>query len=279
MPLGLSLHIGVNHCNPKHYAGWEKPLEFCEADAESLHTLCQKEGFEAQMLKSAQATRSAVIDGIRAAAEKLNDGDIFLLSYAGHGGQVRDANQDEEDYTDETWCLYDGQLIDDELGALWQEFNPRVRIVVLSDSCHSGTVTRSESQILNALDKETLINYYGDENPSFRYMPRDFAMETYGENMAFYDDLQKAISPKHYDEGPCVLLISGCQDNQLSGEAWGHGLFTAALLDIWNDGEFLGSYQALHTKILSVMPPVQQPAFFVTGVQNDAFVNQTPFSI
>jgi len=43
---------------------------------------------------------------------------------------------------DETWVLYDRQLVDDELYKIWSKFKPGVRILVLSDSCHSGTVPR-----------------------------------------------------------------------------------------------------------------------------------------
>ena len=50
---------------------------------------------------------------------------------------------DEADKQDETWCLYDGQLIDDELYFELSKFAPGVRILVLSDSCHSGTVVRA----------------------------------------------------------------------------------------------------------------------------------------
>ena len=38
--------------------------------------------------------------------------------------------------------LYDRQLIDDELYQLWSAFTAKVRIVMLSDSCHSGTVAK-----------------------------------------------------------------------------------------------------------------------------------------
>lgn len=43
---------------------------------------------------------------------------------------------------DETWVLYDRQLVDDELYKIWSKFKPLVRILVFSDSCHNGTVTR-----------------------------------------------------------------------------------------------------------------------------------------
>ena len=94
------------------------------------------------LLLTKKATRDAVLRTMRAAAKSLAAGDLFFLSYSGHGGQVPDVSGDEDDKQDETWCLYDGQLIDDELYFELGRFAEGVRILVLSDSCHSGTVTR-----------------------------------------------------------------------------------------------------------------------------------------
>ena len=77
---------------------------------------------------------------MRAAGKTLSSGDFFFLTYSGHGGQVPDVTGEEADKQDETWCLYDGQLIDDELYLELSRFAAGVRILVLSDSCHSGTV-------------------------------------------------------------------------------------------------------------------------------------------
>src|SRR5678815_3771458 len=79
---------------------------------------------------------------MRKAAKLLAAGDLYFLSYSGHGGQVPDVTGEEDDKKDETWCLFDGQLIDDELYYELSRFGEGVRILVLSDSCHSGTVTR-----------------------------------------------------------------------------------------------------------------------------------------
>ena len=54
-----------------------------------------------------------------------------------------DTSGEEVDRQDETWCLWDGQLIDDELYLELSRFAAGVRVLVLSDSCHSGTVTRA----------------------------------------------------------------------------------------------------------------------------------------
>jgi hypothetical protein len=144
---GLSLHIGLNSVNPAHYAGWSGILKGCENDARDMEALAKTQGFVSKILLSQQATANAIIQGIEAAAGSLSVGDIFFLTYSGHGGQVPNVgasiDDPEEDNLDETWCLYDRQLLDDELGALWLRFKAGVRIVVLDDSCHSGTILRA----------------------------------------------------------------------------------------------------------------------------------------
>ena len=143
MAIGISLHIGLNSVDATHYQGWEGKLAACEADAKDMAKLAKAQKFKGATLLTKAATSAAVIGGIQDAASKLHTGDIFFLTYSGHGGQVPDTNGDEtEDGFDETWVLYDRELIDDELYALWGSFEVGVRIAVLSDSCHSGSVLR-----------------------------------------------------------------------------------------------------------------------------------------
>jgi hypothetical protein len=59
---------------------------------------------------------------------------------------VPDTNGDEIDGLDEALCPYDlqtggGALIDDEINTLFSARKAGVRLVLISDSCHSGTVT------------------------------------------------------------------------------------------------------------------------------------------
>ena len=138
----LSLHMGLNGVSGAAYGGWDGPLAACEFDANDMAAISNKQGMKPTVLLTKKATRAAMLTAMRSAAKTLASGDFFFLTYSGHGGQVPDVNGDEDDKKDETWCLYDGQLIDDELYAELGKFRSGVRILVLSDSCHSGTVTR-----------------------------------------------------------------------------------------------------------------------------------------
>src|SRR5690349_18204302 len=99
-------------------------------------------GYSATIMTDSEATADSVIAAIGQASNDLGPQDILFLTYSGHGGQVADEAGDEDDGKDETWVLYDRQLVDDELYALWAKFQPGVRIIMLSDSCHSGTMAR-----------------------------------------------------------------------------------------------------------------------------------------
>ena len=288
MPKGISLHIGLNAVDPSHYAGWSGPLTACEADAEDMQAIAKAKGYATTtMLKTAAATREAVQEGIKAAAKKLGKGDLFFLTYSGHGGQVPDRDGDEpDDLKDETWCLYNGELLDDELYRHWWSFAAGVRILVLSDSCHSGTATRAARASLSSDTNRAMLKDPGVEGPvQFRVMPDDIALRTYRQNAVFYDKLQsgkprktRGAAPKA-SLGATVRLISGCQDNQLSADGTFNGLFTGMLLRVWDDGGFKRDYAAFHGAIVQRMPPVQTPKHYVIGAHNPTFAAQVPFTI
>ncbi len=132
MPIGASLHIGLNAVDPKQYSGWDGQLTACEFDANDMQALAKTQGFTKVTKRlTKKATRNRVLADIKSAARKLKQNDIFFLTYSGHGGQVPNTGNDlEPDGFDETWCLYDGELIDDELYAALKQFVKGVRIFV-----------------------------------------------------------------------------------------------------------------------------------------------------
>lgn len=278
MAKGLALTMGLNLVDPKHYGGWSGELSACEADAEDMASIAKSKRFEVKTLLTKVATRTQVTRSILNAAKKLKSGDIFMLSYSGHGGQLPDLNNDEPDAQDETWCLYDGELVDDELYALFGRFARGVRILVFSDSCHSGTIVKIAYYQGTAAVRSSGI---GSQAVRYRFMPPDVALRTYRNNRKFYDKLLKNIKLREAKAAvkASVLLISGCQDNQLSSDGDFNGLFTAQLLRVWKNGTFKGNYKGFHKAILRRMPPDQTPNYFWAGQQDVTFETQRPFTI
>src|SRR5262245_32152205 len=143
MPKGYSLHLGLNSVDPGHYGSWDGTLNACENDANDMAAIAKASGYaKSTVLLSRKATSSAFITEMLKLAKMIKSGDLLLLTYSGHGGQIPDEVGDEDDKLDETWCLFDRQFIDDEIYRLLGAFAAGVRILVLSDSCHSGTVTK-----------------------------------------------------------------------------------------------------------------------------------------
>lgn len=275
MTKGLSIHIGLNRVDSTHYQDkegkpWAGTLEACEFDAKDMQALAESQGYQTQLLLSEQATAEAVSGAITQAARELEGGDILLLTYAGHGGQVPDRNGEEEDDMDETWCCYDRQIVDDELYALWAKFKPGVRIFMLSDSCHSGSVAKDPD----------FMNITVEKGLRSRALPLEVQAATYREHKAFYDGLQAAHpAGDQVEVGACVILISGCKDNQSSSDGERNGLFTEKLLKVWNDGKFKGNMLRFQHRILALMPWYQSPEYFRTGTPNQQFEQQRPFTI
>ena len=279
MERGESLHIGVNKVDPAHYNGWEGTLRACEFDAQDMEALAQAKGFTASMLLTKEATAEAVGAGIARAAEQLADGDIFLLTYSGHGGQAPDTNSDDQaDMKDETWVLYDRQLVDDELYALFGRFRPGVRISMLSDSCHSGSVARDIFDV--AVPHVVAQAMVDADEPRTKDLPDKVQAATNRQHAATYDRIQaENPSGETQELAASLLLLSGCQDNQLSLDGDRNGLFTQQLLAVWDGGGWAGGYEPFHKAIGARMPPTQSPNYFRTGVPNPRFEAETPFTI
>lgn len=288
---GYSLHIGLNRVDPDAYGGWDGKLNGCVNDANAMLRLATATGFEPVQLLDAAATSQAVITQMGAYARKAVAGDLVLFTYSGHGGQVADIDGDEPDQQDETWVLFDRQVLDDELRRMYAQFAPGVRVLVLSDSCHSGSVVRDvERDALLQQERERDLGLEPGARggpPAVRppeavarVMPRGVAEKDDKTRRTTYEFVQSLAGPTtDEDVAASVLLISGCQDDQYSYDGPVNGEFTGTLLRVWDEGSFSGTYADLHRKVLDQMPSRQQPNFFPMGARDDAFVGQQPFTI
>jgi hypothetical protein len=295
-PRALSLHIGLNLVSAAAYEGWDGPLAACEFDANDMAAIAKTKGMKPSVLLTKKATRAAVLAGMRSAAKTLKAGDLYFLTFSGHGGQVPDTNRDEPDRKDETWCLYDGQLIDDELYFELSRFAAGVRVLVFSDSCHSGSVTRERTppppppgQRAKLMPEAVGRRVYAAHQAQYDKLQAEVAKAAKAANKAIADPdaalAQVAVTGPALQAitlvgafKPAVLLISGCQDNQTSMDGENNGAFTEKLLKVWDHGKFTGNYASFHARIRAALPSSQSPNLFTLGPAA-AFVKEKPFTV
>jgi len=302
MSRGISLHVGLNHVDTSQYPDYIIPeLAGCINDANAMKAIASATGFSStQVFLDAQGTALAVKNKISQAARELVAGDIFFLTYSGHGGQIPDETGDEDDNMDETWIMYDRQLLDDELYSLWCEFAAGVRIFVLSDSCHSGTMvkyiisdymkqdkqkSRSIGDGFNNTDVNKIAQLLKKRATTparqSRMIPIVASLNNYVYKKELYRNIQQCVKKTRAadDIKASLIYISGCQDNQLSSDGDGNGAFTAELLSTWNNGNFSGNYKNFHERIIANMPADQTPNYMTLGKNISSFEAQKPFTV
>lgn len=293
---GLSVHIGVINVDSVHYQGWDGRLYACEDDALAMQELARGRGFETEVLLTRDATRENVIRAIERASRELEEGDLFLLTYSGHGGQIprqadgRPANLydvESTDGLDETWCLHDAQLLDDELDHLYRQFRTGVRILLIQDCCHSGFSDFDDRALLGADGADEAASAPGIAvEPSPRpagsdgdaergqevgdgrgaggvrslatarpkAMPKEKIGDTYEHNRRFYDGIRSAIprpadgSAIHETSPASILAISACREHELALEGTYNGYFTTALLVTLEEDAF-SDYDEFHEQL------------------------------
>jgi hypothetical protein len=266
-----SLAIGLNAVDPAGYDGWEGRLGACEQDADDMLAIARAQGYDTRILKRSQATSAAVLAALADAARSVQPGEHFFLSYSGHGGQVPDTNGDEPDHFDETWCLYDRMLLDDELYALFGRFAAGVRIFMLSDSCHSGSVAREALRDRSPAPR-------GEMLPKWLPLPKAEAI--YQNRKDLYDSLQQLAGPAEAAQlAASVLLISGCRDDEVSYDGPVNGAFTTQVLKTWDGGRFKGNFQQFQETVAAGLNGQQHPQLFPAGARDPAFEAMRPFAV
>lgn len=145
------------------------------------------------------------------------DLEFVWIHYSGHGSSQKDTSGDEEDGMDEGLVPSDferkGILIDDIIHNILASFNPNTKILFICDACHSGSI----------LD----LKYTWDTNMKCKV-----------------DNKKDYIKSK-------TLLISGCQDNQTSADAF----------NLLGDNKSVGALTANILKVLRSNPIYIQNAF------------------
>ena len=208
------------------YPGYANDLNGCLHDQRDIADKLNKNfsGFEIIKYSDSAVIKDAFLSSIERVISLLKSGDHLLIHYSGHGTYTYDVNGDEADGQDEALYLYDGMLIDDRINVALQGIPDGAIVVILFDSCFSGTATR----------KAGMRNRFVQPDLPPRKMVRKKVAKT---------------------DGMKWIVISGCGEHQTSADAWidgeWHGAFTYYALKALEPGM---SYQQWFDKIRTYLP-------------------------
>lgn len=228
------------------------PLHGCVNDATGIFSLLTGDfGFEASssiLLREGEATRAGIISSVERFIRLTGRGDLFVFFYSGHGSLFPDEFSEVQDETttlnlgylrastngfDWPDGRYDsalvpidaatansgkrwrGLILDDELFDLFSRMTAKgVNVILISDSCHSGTLARSTDMVgaPKMIDPETAI----------------------GLKMANIAKPSRPETRSARDLSGLYLALTSSQDNQISFdgryEDRAQGLFTYAFV-------------------------------------------------
>jgi len=268
MERGISIHVGVNHP-----AGRYDPLSKSEETAWKLAELSFQAGYRAiHVLRGAEATRETVGALLTDAARTLLPGDTLFITFSGHGSRVRDAEGDEPDGYDETWCLHDANLVDDELAAFWKRLRAGTRALVVADCCFAAGSIRKGGEPMA---------WCGPQAP----WAWDETIYRSGYGGAWRGVKQHVLqpgsitAPAHDDGiGASVLLLAATGKEQKAKE----GVYVKHLLNVWDTGRFPGSFHALHDEVSARVrhdTHGQDPQLLMLGAPDSRFPQQRAFHL
>lgn len=212
------------------------PLSGCVNDAHDWGAALTARGFLVEYLLDGAATMQGIKERVNNLVTRAKWGDRIVWQYSGHGTYRPDDNGDEPDKQDEAICPVDydrvGMLYDDEIGAILGRARYGVRVLQISDSCFSGSVSR-----FAGLPTRNIPRFIPPHRMPFRAKPRDLVA------------------------GRPHLLMSGATDTEYAWDAWfgtrPNGAFTRAALDTLAHAP--KTYQNWQAMIRTQLPSEEYP--------------------
>jgi hypothetical protein len=248
-----ALCIGIND-----YPGTQNDLSGCVNDAEDWAATLQARGFTVAKMLDGQATKANIVRALETLIGAAGAGDSLVITYSGHGTFVPDAQGDEPDARDEGLCPYDidrgNVLLDDELHALFQRCPERAKLVLIADSCHSGSVIRWAPP-----DRDS-------DAPRPRFLPPAAWMPEAVLPKSAHGEVLTRVGtgtrPTVLSAGS-DLLMAGCQDQEFSYDARfnrrPNGAFTYYALKTLKSLRAGATYADWHAEIRKYLPGASYP--------------------
>jgi hypothetical protein len=124
------------------YPGSQNDLPECANDARKLAEAVRNQGNmppdQEFLFTDGQATAANIRQAMTTIASRIRPDDVLVFFFSGHGGQTESSQDTRElDARDEYLVAYDGNIMDDELGQLFDRIQARISLVAV-DACFAG---------------------------------------------------------------------------------------------------------------------------------------------
>lgn len=244
-----ALCVGIND-----YPGTGADLRGCVNDARDWAAKLTELGYECVTVLDSGASKSTVVTYLKAMVGQAKFGDRIVFTYSGHGTWLPDKDGDEIDGRDEALVMYDysvgGYLMDDELHDIFATARFGVRVVVISDSCHSGTMSRFVSP-----DRA-----HSTASGDPRFLSPAVLPNVEVRSLEEAARAEDRVPTNRSRVFGGIVLLSGCADPEFSYDAYiggrPRGAFTAAALDTLDLNPRLGRW---HHNIRQLLPSSSYP--------------------
>ena len=118
--------------------GYAGKCEGCLLDAKRMTEILSPYSKTLTYLTDKNANRQAVVNALTEGVKH----NLCIFFYSGHGGSVKTyTDKTEVDGHDEYLCLYDKELLDNDIWNIIK--NAKGRVFLMFDCCHSGTMFRA----------------------------------------------------------------------------------------------------------------------------------------
>ncbi|KAA1472307.1 hypothetical protein DENSPDRAFT_173021 [Dentipellis sp. KUC8613] len=278
-PRLFALVVGVN----QYRSSSVRNLLGAVPDADSINQYLTEElrvpPSQIRNLRDGEATRAAIIDGIRALTDdpKINSNDPVFIYFAGHGATTK---------TPEGWeaggpkiqmliphdhdCVVAGKTIhgipDRTIGVLLERLAKKKgnNVSVIFDCCHSGSGTRTDE-----IDSSYLVRGIEIKKP----VPSDLDKEIWSQAA---DDRATVVAAGFLQSGlRSHVLLAACGAAETAQERDGRGVFTKSFLEtIISTGADKLTYRDIIQRIPNL--PAQNPqceGFHADRIMFDAKVS------
>ena len=264
----FALLVGIN----KYRSSTIKNLNGCVNDIQLLETFLKERygNFDQHIctLVDEQATRDNIIAGFENHLSQAKTGDYILFHFSGYGSLQKAATEFHHRHQigwDETLVCNDSRtngswdLADKEMAYLLHKLNDTgANIVLITDSCHSGSVFRGpgETVIVN----ERLAPRAEEERSLASYLDGVYLNASRPIDIPGANYLQLAASQRNESAWECMTSIDNEQRT--------HGLFTSRLIKTLQSSEKALGYLEAFTRTRSLISRStyqQTPALNILG--------------